>query len=111
MVCCIYINEYELKNYDVLLPQEIRELLDEVRKTTSMEIWVERKEYLKGFLWWKKKRSIYSMYFPTIKPEFQIMNFGLSQDDDSSIGHWTDRQGIAGYLFGVLNGYRHANKD
>jgi len=116
MPCCTYYSESELDAlYEDIKPdQELRELLDEVNQKTDGRYHIHKRTWQTG--WFKKKTHIgydllsdMDINFGGTK-EVQIINFGPNEVGGCSIGGFVNRQTIAGYLFGRLNGYRAGQK-
>jgi len=111
MPCTTYYSESELDAlYEDIKPdQELRELLDEVNAKTNGSYHIHKRTWQTG-LFRKKTHIVYDLLndmdvnFGGIK-EVQIINFGPNEIGGCSIGGFVNRQTIAAYLFGRLNGF------
>lgn len=114
MVCTLLISKQEAEarhKQSVSIDSELSQLFTDVESMTGQTYFLldYKKELWSWFSFRKKSCTLYSLlYFTGF--EYQYINFGPCKLGDSSIGHYVTRQAIAGYLFGVLNGWNHAIK-
>lgn len=93
-----YINDNEFCN--PVSSRELNELLTEVNKIFNNKYKLQEIKVESGYLWNKKEKSLYYLYYELIKPEYQIINLR-----NGSLGI------VESYFYGLLNGYNFAQNN
>lgn len=106
MTCCTYFDDHEVRHYLATLDDGLRELFDEVRAKTGTQLYVWHRKFETGRWWWKRTVTRYELLHHVGSIEYQVINFGPPEAGGASFGYFANRQAIAAYLFGYLNGYR-----
>lgn len=110
MPCTTYVSLTQAKKWRARLDKELLEVIDEVEAKTGHRCYVEPHEFTTGRLWWKRKRIRYELMFDLCHKEcgdmreFQCFNFGPAELDGGG-SLFANRQAIAAYLYGYLNGF------
>ena len=114
MPACTWLQQHELNK--PTSNEEINSLLEEVRAVTGEEYqiieYVRTKKGLFGHdsSWGGRKWYEYGLFYPTIPPEYQCINFYHEHIDGFEIRVGESADVIAANLYGILNGVRHAKE-
>ena len=112
MPCCMWIDDREVDVRTKTLDKELLDLVNEANALPGSRYGVltyERTTRHLG-LFFKRTSLTYSVISLEYPGSWQILNFGPPTLDDSSIGHYCNRQTVAAYFYGVLNGFRAKEK-
>ena len=108
---CTYINAWEIDKYKSVSDPEINELFQEVRDKFSNEYLIKEYEFITKRLFRKPRKEIlYSLYFITILPEVQVINFYVD-GSGTSINGLVNKSIIMAMLYGMINGHRYATNN
>jgi hypothetical protein len=98
-----WLSEGQFEEYSKVSDQELNEILQEVRSLMP-NVYVQESQVstCKGMFYPVVKKTVYSVYSRTITGQEEVRVLNIKT---------TDKDYVANYLFGLLNGYRAAAAD
>ncbi len=107
MPICTYIDDREIEEYYKKLDDpELKEVLDDVNKiddgwSIQKQMFISRRTFRKSTSY-----SLYSLYYKTIAPEYQIINF--APVGEYTINTCVRKEDVLNFLTGYIGGYLYA---